>query len=168
MKKISVLLGMLLLLLAACGSQAQAPTSLTATPRLGQSSTTPTSAPIGPLGAAGCKPASPVHTSGVAGPEIEGTSANASLWILLFNDLITGQDIKMVWRMTGSGSLHVAAIGPQGQQLDPDWGPEEHGGSNWDRPGDEWGTGFTFAVAGCWDMHATRDDASGDVWLVIA
>lgn len=167
MKKISLLCGLLLLLLAACGSQAQVPASPTATPTLAQNTATPTSAPIGPLGAAGCKPASPQQPSGVAGPEFQGTSANASLWMLLFTPLGTGQDIKMVWRVTGGGGLHVVAIGPQGQQVQPDWGPEAHESSNWNKPGQEWGTGFTFPVAGCWDLHATRDDASGDVWLVI-
>jgi hypothetical protein len=167
MKKISILPGILVLVLAACGSQAQAPASPTATPRPTQSSATPTTAPVGPLGAVGCKPASPMQPSGVGGPEFEGTSADASLWTLLFNPLATGQDIKMVWRMTGSGDLHVVALGPQGQQVQPDWGPEAHSGSNWQRPGAEWGTGFTFPAAGCWDMRATRENASGDVWLVI-
>jgi hypothetical protein len=100
-------------------------------------------------------------------PEIEGTSANASLFALLFNPLTSGHQIKIVWRMTGNAGLHLAASGPQGQQLQPDWGPDAHTGSNWNRPGAEWGAGFTFSAAGCWNIHATRDDASGDVWLVI-
>ncbi len=97
MKKTGLLLGILLLLLAACGSQAQAPASPTATPTLAQNTATPTSAPLGPLGAAGCKPPSPQQPSGVAGPEFQGTSANASLWMLLFNSLGVKQDIWMVW-----------------------------------------------------------------------
>lgn len=166
------------LLVSGCASrsssQAHAPGSLTTTPRLTSASATPSSAetpsptmPIGPLGATGCMPPSPIQPAVVAGPEIEGTSANASLWVLLFQPLTTGQDIKMAWRMTGSGRLHLVAIGSQGQQVRPDWGPEAHLSSNWNRPGDEWGAGFTFSVAGCWDMHATRDDTSGDVWLEI-
>ncbi len=157
------------------GSQAHVSASPTTTPRLASASaspappetSSPTSVPIGPLGAPGCKPPSPMQPTMVAGPEIEGTSANASLWALLFQPLTTGQDIKIAWRMTGSGSLHLVAIGPQEQHIQPDWGPEAHLGSNWNRPGNEWGAGFTFTAAGCWDLHATRDDASGDIWLVI-
>jgi hypothetical protein len=91
----------------------------------------------------------------------------ASLWALLFNTLTTGQDIKILWRMTGRGDLQLVAIGPQGQVVQPDWGPQAHSGSNWNRPGDEWGAGFTFSAPGCWDLHAARNDTSGDVWLVI-
>jgi hypothetical protein len=97
---------------------------------------------------------------------------NAEVWALLeaTNGLPVkqGSPLKIVWRMTGTGDFHLIAIGPQGQHLPPSWGPEAHGGSNWDRPGDEWGTGFdSLPVAGCWDFHVTRDNASGDVWLVI-
>ena len=41
------------------------------------------------------------------------------------------------------------------------------GESNYRRPGDEWGTGFRFTGSGCWHIHLTRDDTSGDVWLNI-
>lgn len=154
------------------GRQAHAPASLTGMPSASAApsppgTSPPTSVTIGTLGAPGCMPPSPMQPAMVAGPEIEGTSANASLWVLLFQTLTTGQDIKIAWRMTGSGNLHLVAIAQEGQRVPPDWGPERHLGSNWNRPGDEWGAGFTFAVAGCWDLHATRDDASGDVWLVI-
>jgi hypothetical protein len=71
--------------------------------------------------------------------------------------------------MTGTGDLKLIALGPQGQQVRPTFGPEFHLGSNWtDHPGEEWGSGFNFPVPGCWDIHATRDDASGDVLLVLA
>ena len=78
------------------------------------------------------------------------------------------EDIKIVWRMTGSGGFQLIALGPQGQQLRPKEGPAAHLGSNWnDHPGDEWGTVFNFPVPGCWDIRATRDDASGDALLII-
>jgi hypothetical protein len=69
--------------------------------------------------------------------------------------------------MTGSGGFDVVALGLHGMKVPPSQGPTEHLGSNWDRPGDEWGTVFTFPVAGCWDLHATRDNAFGNVWLKI-
>lgn len=71
------------------------------------------------------------------------------------------QEIKVVWRMTGSGDLSINATGPDGKVLKPEWGPESHGSSNWDRPGDEWGTGWVFPSAGCWTINATRTNGSG-------
>lgn len=118
-------------------------------------------------GGPGCHPPSPVTPSAIALPEVHGQSSNGELWALLFNDLRAGQEIKIVWRMTGTGNLHLVALGPRGQRVAPVWGPEQHSSSNWNRPGDEWGAGFTFPIAGCWDIHAARDDVSGDVWLVL-
>ncbi len=129
-------------------------------------SPTPTRAAPGPLGAPGCHPASPIQASAIGLPEAQGTSANASLWLLFFADTKAGKDVKIVWRMTGTGDLHLVAIGPQGQRIAPDWGPEAHQGSNWNRPGREWGAGFTMPTAGCWDLHASRADASGDAWVI--
>jgi hypothetical protein len=75
--------------------------------------------------------------------------------------------VKIVWRMTGSGDFTIVALGPSGMKIPPSQGPIKHLGSDWNRPGDEWGTVFTFPVAGCWDLHATRGNAFGDVWLEI-
>ena len=46
------------------------------------------------------------------------------------------------------------------------FGPEAYGGSSWVKPGDEWGTGFIFPEAGCWGVHAQRDDLVGDLYLL--
>lgn len=133
--------------------------------------TTPTATaratPATVIGGPGCHPPSLVTPSAIGFPEVHGVSSNGELWVLLFNDLRAKQEIKIVWRMTGTGNLHLVALGAQGQRLAPVWGPEAHGTSNWNRPGDEWGTGFTFPIAGCWNIHATRDDTVGDVWLMI-
>lgn len=168
MKRISLALALLALLLAGCSTSTQPPTarsSPTAAPL------SPTAAPAGPLGAANCQPASPIDNSPV-GPEAQGTATNAEVWALLQSTsgvpVKAGTALKIVWRMTGTGDFHLVAIGPQGQQLPPSWGPEAHGGSNWNRPGGEWGTGYdSLPAAGCWDFHVTRASASGDVWLVI-
>lgn len=160
MKKIGLALGVCALLLVACSS------SVPSAAVRSRPASTSTSIPIGSLGAPGCHPASPIQSSAIGGPEAQGTSTTGSLWILLFGDTKVGMDVKIVWRMTGTGDLHLGALGPQGQQVAPDWGPEAHDSSNWNRPGDEWGAGFTMPVTGCWDLHASRADTSGDVWLV--
>jgi hypothetical protein len=82
-----------------------------------------------------------------------------SLWALFFADLKRGQEIKIVWRMTGAGDLSMRATGPGGAMTTPVWGPESHGGSTWRKPGDEWGTGWVFPAAGCWVVHATRSQS---------
>ncbi|MFB9840476.1 hypothetical protein, partial [Actinoallomurus acaciae] len=47
------------------------------------------------------------------------------------------------------------------------WGPEAHGGSSYQRPGDEWGAGYRFDRPGCWDLHAVRGTATADVWIEV-
>jgi hypothetical protein len=34
-------------------------------------------------------------------------------------------------------------------------------------PEDEWGSSFIFPVAGCWDIHASRGNLSGDILLMV-
>lgn len=48
-------------------------------------------------------------------------------------------------------------MGPGRAHLEPVWGPEEHMGSNWNRAGSEWGTGFRFPSPGCWQVVVTTD-----------
>ena len=71
---------------------------------------------------------------------------------------------KIVWRMTGTGLLRLAVLGPAGPQ-ERGWGPAEHGSSTWDKPGQEWGAGYVFTRPGCWDLRAVRGRATADVWL---
>ena len=128
-----------------------------------------TAVPVVPLGAPGCKPPSPRHPTPPQGlPEVRGTATGVQLWALFFADMPIHpkQEIKIVWRMTGAGDLHLVAVSPRGIRIPPDW-TQYHAGSNWQRPGQEWGSGFTFPVAGCWDLHATRGTSFGDVWLVV-
>lgn len=113
----------------------------------------------------------PIHTSAILGPEVQGVASHSELWALIQST--TGVPpkakslVKIVWRMTGNGTFSLVALNAQGQHILPDQGPEAHEGSNWNHPGDEWGSIFTFTTAGCWDLHASRDGASGDVWLNI-
>jgi hypothetical protein len=99
-------------------------------------------------------------------PERQGVGAGATLWALFFSDeVVAGQEVKVVWRMTGTGSLSINATGPDSTVIQPEWGPEPHGGSTWNRPGEEWGTGWVFPSAGCWTINATRTNGSG--YLVV-
>ena len=79
-----------------------------------------------------------------------------------------GEELKIVWRMTGEGDLSVSYFAPDGRPGVLTFGPEAHSGSSYQRPGDEWGTGFSFDAAGCWRIHLERSVGSGDVWLAIA
>jgi hypothetical protein len=104
-------------------------------------------------------------------PERQGTGDGATLWALFFPtqpELTADQEIKVVWRMTGSGAFSISAAGPDGAVVKPVWGPEPHGSSTWTRPGDEWGTGWIFPVAGCWTISAKRTSGSGYLVLRVA
>jgi hypothetical protein len=93
--------------------------------------------------------------------------SDGELWALLFFEKAqTTAEVKIVWRMTGTDELFtVQGRHDDGTVILPSWGPEYHEGSNWDRPGDEWGTGFQFPKSGCWTLTATRGTASGEIRL---
>jgi hypothetical protein len=109
-----------------------------------------------------------IAPAGDDGPVLEGTGRDATLWALFFvQPLTTSADSKVVWRMTGSGELAIVAAGPDGRTIEPLW-VEEHGDSSFQRPGDEWGTGWRFPAAGCWTFRATRDVGSGELTVRVA
>ncbi len=103
--------------------------------------------------------------------EIRGTSSTGEVWGLALGPgqvpPRAGVRLKIVWRMTGHGSLRVAATRPVGDQQPLAFGPEPHEGSSFDRPGDEWGVGVRFPIAGCYHIRLTRTGTSGDVWLMV-
>ncbi|HZO71412.1 MAG TPA: hypothetical protein VFB60_04365 [Ktedonobacteraceae bacterium] len=151
---------LMIMVLAACSTPSAQPSSST-TQAARKSSPTPVP------GAPRCQPSSPITTSAIGLPEVRGTTnAKTELWALLFNAMNAGQELKIVWRMTGNGDIQAVAQGPHGQTVQPKW-VSFHSGSNWNRPGPEWGTGFVLPEPGCWDFHVSRTDASGDVWLLV-
>jgi len=128
---------------------------------------------LGSLGSSGCTHAAAFHEwqppqGGF--PEVGLDTSRGSLWTLFFNPVppAAGKEIKVVWRMTGSGDFTFRISDTDGNTIPLTWGPEVHSGSNWDHPGDEVGTGFTFPHAGCWNIHVARSDVSGDLWLEVA
>ena len=103
--------------------------------------------------------------------EIQGRGpAGVQLWGLLFSPypLPSADEVKIVWRMTGSGDLTLTASGPQDEQITPVWGPEAHASSTWDRPGSEWGSGFVFPSSGCWTIRARRGGDTATATLEVA
>ena len=121
------------------------------------------------LGAPGCHPASPITRWQSFLPQVEGTGHGATLWgLLMFPHPLparVGDQEKIVWRMTGTGLLTLAAISPDGRHHRLAWGPDAHQGSNWDKPGEEWGAGYVFTTPGCWDLRAVRGDATAEGWI---
>ena len=126
-------------------------------------------APRSALGAPGCHPESPVTLFSSFLSQVEGTGHSVTLWgLLMFPHALparVGDQEKIVWRMTGTGLLTLEAIGPGGKHHRLAWGPDAHLGSNWDKPGDEWGAGYIFTAPGCWDLRAIRGNATADVWI---
>jgi hypothetical protein len=112
--------------------------------------------------------ATPINADNRQGPEVVVDASEATLYGLMFTHrppVRAGDEVKIVWRMTGRGDLSVRFVDPDGRERPLVFGPEPHGSSNYDRPGDEWGTGFLFDRVGCWQIHLERDVGVGDVWI---
>jgi hypothetical protein len=92
------------------------------------------------------------------GYEARAESATLETWALLYvaPPWTAGQEVKVVWRSTGAGDFNVVAVGPQSQRVEPVSGPTEHTGSNWARPGEEWGTFFRLDEPGEWVLRVER------------
>jgi hypothetical protein len=79
-----------------------------------------------------------------------------------------GEEVKIVWRMTGRGAIRLTSRSPRGQLIPLVFGPSPHAASSYTRPGDEWGAGYRFSQPGCWQLRAQRAQAAGDVWLSVS
>ncbi len=114
-----------------------------------------------------CTP-SKILTASSSFPEIQGSmQTGGELWALLFfNKAVVSKEEKIVWRITGSrGDFTVQAQNDEGTIISPVWGPEYHESSTWERPGEEWGTGFNFPKAGCWKLTASYGETIGQIGL---
>ncbi|NEK86080.1 hypothetical protein GCU60_09960 [Blastococcus saxobsidens] len=78
-----------------------------------------------------------------------------------------GDELKIIWRVTGAGDLAVRPVRPDGSEGDLVFGPEPHGGSNFSEPGDEWGTGFELDRSGCWRLELAREGVTATVELLV-
>ncbi len=131
----------------------------------------PTASPATQAVGIGCphrpSPSHPLHKFLV---EVHGSAEHGTLWALIFqrpgNPVRASKQVKIVWRMTGRGDLSLVAVDGTGTQVAPD-ALGAHLSSTWHRPGDEWGSLFTFPDPGCWEIHAERTSVAGDVWLTV-
>lgn len=101
--------------------------------------------------------------------EIQGhMKSDGEMWALLFFETAhANEDEKIVWRITGEGDeFYSQAQNENGTIIKPIW-TEYHGGSNWQRPGQEWGTGFNFPEPGCWKITVTRGETTGEIALEV-
>lgn len=90
------------------------------------------------------------------------------MWALLFFDQAKAlTDEKIVWRISGSGPLKIEAQDENGIVTHPVWGPEYHVSSSWNRPGEEYGTGFNFPEPGCWTITVTHGETVGEISLQV-
>lgn len=133
----------------------------------------PSASPIvylGSLGSPGCAPGATFEPGGFQ--EIGLDTSKGSFWALVFGPVPppAGKDVKIVWRMTGTGDFALRATDVGGNVIPTLGEPQPHGlnGSNWNHPGYEVGTGFNFPHSGCWDIHVARSDVEGDLWLEVA
>jgi hypothetical protein len=154
--KVAVAVGVAALVVFGCDSSPRKSSAATAT-----------SAPM--LGVVGCRPPSPLSAES---NEVHGSpDGNVSLWGLIFGRLeVTGSGdmVKIVWRMTGSGDLTVVPFGPDGAARPLVFGPDHHTSSSYHRPGEEWGTGFRFDAPGCWRIQLARTSGQANVYFEIS
>jgi hypothetical protein len=81
-----------------------------------------------------------------------------------------GIEDKTIWRFDGLGASVTptfSLVGPANQTGRLNWGPAFHDSSSWNRPGYEYGTGLLFPAAGCWDVHVSLGQVTGDVYVVV-
>jgi hypothetical protein len=110
-------------------------------------------------------PVSPYVAPPVGG--LQGIATGGSLYAQVSQAVPTDVNEKIVLRVTGTGQLQLAAIGPGGQPIAPNQLDTHPSGSSWDGvvPGDEWGSFWTFPTPGCWDLHAVRGSVRGDIYF---
>ncbi len=147
----------------------------TSSPPAGKSVTSPSPSGghLGSIGTAGCQPAASFHFlgGGASGfPEAGIDNSRGSIWALFFTPVPppANQDIKVVWRMTGAGDFTFQVSDAEGKTVPLVWGPEGHGSSTWNHPGNEVGMGFKFPHSGCWQIHVAKPAVDADLWLDVA
>jgi hypothetical protein len=113
-----------------------------------------------------CKKESPIQAD-----MLSASSSNGSATGLLFPThappIRSGDELKIVWHITGRGPLSIQYFDPSGAERPLRFGPTEHLETNFAGPGDDWGAGFKFDAKGCWHVRLTRSGTSADAWLAV-
>ena len=127
--------------------------------------------PAAKEGAPHAKPSLPLsqQLNQVPGTEVRAESSTLETWALLYQPTPwrAGEEVKVVWRTTGTGAFEVVAVGPDSQVVQPISGPTPHFDSNWGRPGDEWGTFFRLDAPGKWMLRVERGQASASLAVTV-
>lgn len=120
------------------------------------------------MGRERCNPPSPrIPAAGLAFGALVGTATEGHALHVLMEPLVyAGDEAKIIWRMTGTGSLVISAVHEDGTRIEPHKADAHSGGSSFSFAGDEWGVFFRFSKPGCWRIHAERGPARGDVWFI--
>jgi hypothetical protein len=111
-----------------------------------------------------CKNESPIESNVLSASSSNGSAAGL-LFLTHKLPITSGEEVKIVWHITGEGPLSLQYFDSGGAKRPLTFGPTEHLGSSFDRPGDEWGAGFRFDRKGCWHIRLSRTGTSADAWV---
>src|SRR5262245_59217109 len=89
----------------------------------------------------GCSTPTPLGSRGQPVNVARVSTRAGEVWALALGPFPprVGQEVKIVWRVAGSGPLNVSFRDPNGNTRPLTFGPEAHMGSTFVHPGDEWG-----------------------------
>jgi len=96
---------------------------------------------------------------------MRGQTENGQVWALGGAPKV-GEEFKLVLRVTGAGELSVLGVSPDGSRRAPT-SVVEHISSNFNRPGDEWGTFWKFDRVGCWRIIVQRGNLNSNITLTV-
>jgi WD40-like Beta Propeller Repeat len=121
------------------------------------------------LPAAPSPPPSPTPAGDGHTREVKLVTAHGTVWALVFapSPLLPNTSVKIVWRIRGSGRVSLAVHDPHGKPIPLTFGPERHPASTWNRPGDEFGSGFLPNVPGRWSVTIRRRNVQATLYLVV-
>lgn len=104
-----------------------------------------------------------VHRPGFVEVTAAVEGGNARAVVMEGRPFLADVEIKMVWKLTGSGPLDLFATGAR------DVAPHltEHSFPGLEGPGDEWAATFTFPKTGCYVLHANRTGTSAYIKIMI-